>query len=58
MEIEFSRQIFEKVSNIKFNQNPSSRTRVPLGQADRRTDVTKLIIAVRNFAKPPELPRH
>ena len=27
MELEFSRQIFEKYSNIKFHKNPSSRTR-------------------------------
>jgi hypothetical protein len=42
MKFEFSRQIFEEVSNIKFHQNPSSGSRVvPSGQ----TDMTKLIVA-------------
>jgi len=42
MKHEYSRQIFEKSSNIKFNENPSSGNRVvPYG----RTDMTKLIIA-------------
>jgi hypothetical protein len=35
MKFEFSQQIFEKYSNIKFNENPSSGTRdVPCGQTD------------------------
>ena len=39
MKLEFSRQIFEKVSNIKFHQNPSSGSRVvPCGQKDGQTD--------------------
>ena len=51
MKLEFSRQIFEKVSNIKFHQNPSSGSRVvPCG----RTDMTKLIVAFRNFANVPK----
>ena len=51
MKLEFSRQIFEKVSNIKFHQNPSSGSRVvPCG----RTDMTKLIVAFRNFANAPK----
>ena len=50
MKLEFSRQIFEKVSNIKFHQNPSSGSQViPYGQ----TDMTKLIVAFRNFANAP-----
>jgi hypothetical protein len=37
--LEFSRQVFEKYSNIKFHENPSSGSRVvPCGQADGRTD--------------------
>jgi hypothetical protein len=33
--LEFSRQIFEKVSNVKFNQNPSNGSRdVPCGRTD------------------------
>jgi len=52
---ECSRQIFEKYSNIKFHENPSSRNRaVPCGWMDGRTDITKLIIAFRNFAKTPK----
>ena len=39
MKLEFSRQIFEKVSNIKFYPNPSNGSRVvPCGQTDGRTD--------------------
>jgi len=35
MELEFSRKIFEKHSNIKFNENPASGSRVvPCGQTD------------------------
>ena len=35
MKIEFSPQIFEKYSNIKFHENPSSGSRVvPCGRAD------------------------
>jgi hypothetical protein len=37
MRIEFSQQIFEKSSNIRFHQNPSSGSRVvPRGQTDER----------------------
>ena len=44
-EIWISRQIFEKVSDIKFHQNPSIGSRVvPRGQTDM-----KLIVAFRNF---------
>jgi hypothetical protein len=47
MKFEFSEQIFEKVSYIKFYKNLSSGSRVdPCGQ----TDMTKLIVAFRNFA--------
>ena len=46
MKFEFCRQIFEKDVNIKFHQNPSNGGRVvPCG----RTDITKLIVAFRNF---------
>jgi hypothetical protein len=39
MKLEFSRQIFEKSSNIKFHENPSSESRVvPFRQTDRRAD--------------------
>jgi hypothetical protein len=48
MKLEFSPQIFEKYSNIKFHENPSSGIKgVPCGQ----TDMTKLIVAFCNFSK-------
>ena len=47
MKLEFSRQIFEKIWNIKFLQNQSSRSRVV---ACGQTYMTKLIVAFRNFA--------
>jgi hypothetical protein len=47
MELEFCGQILEKYSNIKFNENPFSKSRVvPWG----RTDMTKLTVDFRNFA--------
>ena len=50
MKFEFSLLIFQKVWNIKFYQNPASGSRVvPCGQ----TDMTKLIVAFRNFANAP-----
>jgi hypothetical protein len=56
MKNEFSGQIFEKYQNVKFYANPSSGSRVvSCGQMDGRTDVrqtdmTKVIVALRNFA--------
>jgi hypothetical protein len=39
MKLEFSRQIFEKYSNIKFYENPSSGSRaVPCAQTDRHDE--------------------
>jgi len=38
MKLEYSRQIFEKDSNIKFHEIPSSGNRaVPRGRMDRQT---------------------
>ena len=55
MKFEFSEQIFEKVSNIKFHQNPTSGSRVvPCVQTDRQTDMTKLIVAFCNFVNAPK----
>jgi len=56
MKLEFSGRIFEKYSNIKFHENPSTGSRVvPRGQAERRTaDITKLILAFRNSANAPK----
>jgi hypothetical protein len=39
MQLELSRQIVEKYSNIKFNENPSSGSRVvPCGRTDRQDE--------------------
>jgi hypothetical protein len=55
LKVELSRKIFEKSSNIKFNENPSSRSRVvPCGQTYKQTDMMKLIVAFRNSAKGPK----
>jgi hypothetical protein len=52
MKFEFSRQIFEKSSNIKFHENLSSGSGVV--QCGRtRTDIMKLMITFHNFAKSP-----
>ena len=59
VKLEISRQMFEKYSNIKFHENPSSGSRVVPADAhtdtDRQTDKTKLIVAVRNFANAPTI---
>jgi len=55
MTLEFYRQTFEKSSNIKYDENPSSESRVlPRGRTDRRTDMTELVVAFRNFATAPK----
>ena len=50
---------FEKYTNIKFHENPSSGSRVVLyRRTDGRTDMTKLIIFVfRNFANSSKILR-
>jgi hypothetical protein len=48
-------EVFEKYANIKFHENPSSGSRiVPCGGTDGRADMTKLIVAFRNFANAPK----
>ena len=55
MKHESSRQTFEKYSNIEFHEHSLSGSRVvPCGQTDRRTDMTMLIVAFRNFPNAPE----
>ena len=59
MKLEFSPQFFEKYSNIKFHENPFSGGRVvPCGRMDgrtvRHTDMTKLIVAIRNIPNAPK----
>jgi hypothetical protein len=52
MKADFFQQVFEKYANIKFNGILSSGSRVvPCGQ----TDMTKLIVAFRNFANAPKM---
>ena len=67
MKLEFYRQIFGRVSSIKFYLNLSGGSRVvPCGRTDGwtdgQTDMTKLIIAFCNFMNAPESsprrPRH
>jgi len=55
MKLAFSRPIFEKYSNIRFQENPPSGSRVvPCGQTDWRTFKLKLIAAFHNFANAPK----
>ena len=55
MKVEISRQIFEKHSNIKFHENPSSGSRVvACGRTDGQTDMAKSVAAFRNFANAPK----
>jgi len=58
MTLEFSEQIFKKFSNIKFPENPSSGSRVvPRERTDRQTDITKLIVAFRDFVNALKIVR-
>jgi hypothetical protein len=54
MKLELSRQIFEKSSNIKFNENSSINEPSCSMETERqsvgRADMTKVIVVFRNFA--------
>ena len=52
MKLEFHRQIFEKYSVVKFNENPCNGAEFFDDYV--LTDMTKLIIAFRNFANVPK----
>ena len=50
MKREFSREIFEKYSNLKFHENLSIGSRVvQCGRMDRQTNMTNLIVAFCNI---------
>ena len=56
MKLKFSRQIFGKYWDIKFNKYPSTGVRVvPCGRIDRQTgtDVKKVVVCSRSFANAP-----
>jgi len=54
-QLEFSWLVFEKYTNSKFRENPSSESRfVPHGRRDVQTDLTKLTGSFRNSVKPPK----
>jgi hypothetical protein len=56
MKLEFSRQIFEKYSNVKFHENPSrGNLFFPCGRTDGQTDVTELIASIRDFVTAPQM---
>jgi len=52
MKLELYVQIFEKYSNTKLHENPSSGSRV--FNVDGRTDMTKLLVTFRSFSNAPE----
>jgi hypothetical protein len=55
MKLELSQQTFEKYSNTEFQENPSGgRRAVPCGWTGGQTDMTKSIVALRNFANAPK----
>jgi len=63
MKFVVSQKIFERYSNIKFHENPSSRSRVvPCGrtdgQTDRQANRTKQGMAFRNFSKALKITCH
>ena len=53
MKLEFSGQVFKKTQISIFIKIRS--VGAELFHADRQTDMTKLIVAFRNFAKAPEM---
>ena len=54
MRLKFYEQIFEKFTNVKFHGKSSSGSRVFFFmQTDTQTDMAKLTVGFRNFAKAP-----
>jgi hypothetical protein len=59
IKLDFNRQIFKNHSNIKFHENPSSGSQdVRSERIDEQTDMTELIIVLRNFSKAPINRKH
>ena len=59
MTLEFCPQTFEKSSNIKFHENPFTRSRVvQCGRMEGRTHMATLLVASRNFANAPKKGRN
>jgi hypothetical protein len=57
MKLEFSQYIFEKSTNIKFQQNPASVSQVvSCGCTKGQTDITELTVASGAFANAPKIP--
>ena len=55
MKLQFYKQIHQKYSYIKFNENPFSGSRAVLfGRIVGQTNTTKLIVAFDNFANVPK----
>jgi hypothetical protein len=57
MKPEFSRQIFETNTNITFHKTLQWQSRCFLrkdGRTEEQTNMTKVIVAFRNFAKAPK----
>ena len=58
MKVSFSRQIFQKYSNIKFHGNSAGDSRaLSRGWTDGQTDMTKLIAIFLNFSNAPKYDR-
>ena len=59
MKSELSRQTFEKDLNVKYHENPSSGSRVvQSGRTSGHTNMTKLMVAFRNFQTAPRNVHH
>jgi len=54
MKLEFSRQFFEKILKYKTSRISLEWERWFSMRADGRTDMTKLMIAFRNFSNAPK----
>jgi hypothetical protein len=56
MKVEFFRQMFEKYSDIMFNENTPSGSQVgPCWRTEGRTDMKKLIVSFRSFANASKM---